>query len=101
VLLGTERLNGRPHPVRVVPGLPCAARSWGPVVVPDGEVLVMGDNRDESRDGRYFGTRPVGDLLGRAVGVMWSWRSPWYRGPRLDRFGRTFLAEPASGTPAG
>lgn len=93
VLLGTERLNGNPHPVRVVPGLPSAARTWGPVVVPYGEVLVMGDNRDESRDGRYFGTRPVSDLLGRAVGVMWSWQTPWQRGPRLNRFVRPFVTE--------
>ncbi len=100
VLLGTERLAGRPHPVRVVPGRPCAARSWGPVVVPEGEVLVMGDNRDESRDGRYFGTRPVSDLLGRAVGVLWSWHPRWWEGPRLARFGRPFLAEVPAGTPA-
>jgi len=99
VLLGTERLDGKPHPVRVRPGLPCAARSWGPVVVPDGEVLVMGDNRDESRDGRYFGTRPTADLLGRAVGVMWSWHTRWRQGPRLNRFGRPFLAEVPVGTP--
>lgn len=100
VLIGTERLNGNPHPVRLVPGLPCAARTWGPVLVPEGEILVMGDNRDESRDGRYFGTRPVTDLLGRAVGVLWSWQTPWPRGPRLSRFGRPFLTEVPIGTPA-
>ena len=98
--LGTERLNGNPHPVRLVPGLPCAARTWGPLVVPEGEVLVMGDNRDESRDGRYFGTRPVTDLLGRAVGVMWSWNTQWLQGPRLNRFGRPFVTELPIGTTA-
>jgi len=100
VLLGTERLNGNPHPVRLVPGLPCAARTWGPVLVPEGEVLVMGDNRDESRDGRYFGTRPITDLLGRAVGVMWSWHTQWLQGPRLNRFGRPFVTEVPIGTSA-
>ena len=60
----------------------------------------MGDNRDESRDGRYFGTRPITDLLGRAVGVMWSWHTQWLQGPRLNRFGRTFVTEVPIGTPA-
>ena len=101
VLLGTERLHGTPHPVRAVPALSSSVRTWGPVRVPEGEVLVMGDNRDESRDGRYFGTRPVADLLGRAVGVLWSWRSPWSPGPRLGRFGRPFLDEVDDRTPAG
>lgn len=100
VLLGTESLNGRTHPVRVVPDLPCPARTWGPIVVPDGEVLVMGDNRDESRDGRYFGTRPVSDLLGRAVGVMWSWHPHWLQGPRLQRFARPFITAARTDTPA-
>jgi signal peptidase I len=101
VLLGTERLGGLPHPVRLVPDLPSAARSWGPVVVPEGEVLVMGDNRDESRDGRYFGTRPVTDLLGRAAGVMWSWHPRWLDGPRLKRFAREFMTVVPAGTRAG
>ena len=100
VLLGTESLNGRTHPVRVVPDLPCQARTWGPIIVPDGEVLVMGDNRDESRDGRYFGTRPVSDLLGRAVGVMWSWHPHWLQGPRLQRFARPFITAARTDTPA-
>lgn len=93
VLLGTEWLAGNPHPVRVLPERPCPARTWGPIVVPGDEVLLMGDNRDESRDGRYFGTRPMDDLLGRAVGVMWSWNSSWLEGPRLTRVARRFITD--------
>ena len=51
----------------------------------------MGDNRDESRDARFFGTRPSIDLLGRAVGVMWSWSPRFTAGPRFSRFGRAFI----------
>ena len=42
-----------------------------PVKVPTGYVWVMGDNRTNSRDSRYFGPRPVGDLLGQAMCIYW------------------------------
>ena len=41
------------------------------VVIPDGHVLVLGDHRGNSHDGRYFGTIPVNELYGRASGVFW------------------------------
>ena len=43
----------------------------------DGHVLVMGDYRGNSRDGRYFGTVPVSELYGRASGVFWRGKPLW------------------------
>ena len=42
-----------------------------PTIVPDGQVLVLGDHRGNSRDGRFFGTVPVSELYGKASGVFW------------------------------
>ena len=39
------------------------------VRVPEDHVLVLGDHRGNSRDGRYFGTVPVNELYGRATAV--------------------------------
>ncbi|HPA52742.1 MAG TPA: signal peptidase I [Thermoanaerobaculia bacterium] len=97
-ILGTERIDGRTHPIRILPERH-ALRNFGPITVPEDEVFLMGDNRDESRDARFFGTRPVVDLLGRAVGVMWSWSPARADGsalsrlgrPRFSRFGRAFI----------
>jgi signal peptidase I len=43
----------------------------GPVIVPEGEVFLLGDNRDTSLDSRSFGTVPVDDVQGRVVGHAW------------------------------
>jgi len=39
--------------------------------VPENHVLVLGDHRGNSRDGRYFGTVPMNEIYGRASGVFW------------------------------
>jgi len=44
---------------------------FGPVQVPSGHVLVLGDNRGNSHDGRAFGFVTCEALLGRAAGVYW------------------------------
>jgi len=44
---------------------------YGPVLVPDGAVLVLGDNRAESEDSRSFGPVPMDRIEGRVVAVMW------------------------------
>lgn len=41
------------------------------LVIPHGQVLVVGDHRGNSLDGRYFGLVPASHLYARAVGVFW------------------------------
>jgi signal peptidase I len=42
-----------------------------PCVVPDGQVWVMGDNRGDSKDSRYFGTIDQNSIVGRAFVRVW------------------------------
>lgn len=57
------------------------------VLVPDGEYFVMGDNRDNSHDSRYWGTLDGELLKGRALVIYWSYESD------RDAYTRTGLAE--------
>jgi signal peptidase I len=54
-----------------------AEYTFGPVVVPPGNVLVLGDNRNHSLDGHIWGFLPQQNIIGRAVFVYWP---PWRLG---------------------
>ena len=44
---------------------------FGPVVVPRGDVFVMGDNRADSHDSRDYGAVPRRSLIGRVLTTLW------------------------------
>jgi signal peptidase I len=80
----TEKLADAAHAIMLLPARP-AARSFGPIVVPAGEYLVLGDSRDNSKDSRYIGFVPRSSIVGRAFRVAYSLDAErWYR-PRADR----------------
>ena len=54
-----------------------AEYTFGPVIVPPGNVLVLGDNRNHSLDGHIWGFLPKENIIGRAVFVYWP---PWRLG---------------------
>jgi signal peptidase I len=48
---------------------------WGPLVVPAGKLFMLGDNRYDSKDGRYWGFVPRENVRGRPVFVYYSYRA--------------------------
>lgn len=58
---------------RIIPGDLSFRDNFGPYEVPFDNYFVLGDNRDDSRDSRFWGGVPKENIIGKAVFVYWSW----------------------------
>ncbi len=83
----TEIVGGNERRVQWLAGVP-ARNTFSPIQVPSGNYLMLGDNRDNSADSRYFGLVPRHLLIGKAERILVSvdMLGNWH--PRLARFGK-------------
>ncbi|UCF84970.1 MAG: signal peptidase I [Desulfobacteraceae bacterium] len=89
-LFFSETIAGQSHPVMTTPKSP-SLRSFSPVIVPEKHYFLMGDNRDNSADSRFFGFVKRKQIVGHATAVVISLKPDEYYLPRWDRFFQKLL----------
>ena len=81
-----EDLIGKKHSVMISRYYRSAASNFPPIQVPEGQYLVLGDNRDNSRDSRFIGFIDRERIRGKATRVIISLNSDDYWLPREGRY---------------
>ncbi len=87
-----EAVGDSRHAIQFLPQVR-ARRDFAPVVVPPGEYMMLGDNRDNSEDSRYIGLVPRALLIGRAERVLASADITGNWMPRTERFGMSLYPQ--------
>ncbi|HCH61571.1 MAG: signal peptidase I [Deltaproteobacteria bacterium] len=87
-----ERFGDKPHEILYDRRYTMTSKSFGPITVPDGEIFVMGDNRDNSFDSRAWNTVPLRNIKGKAQFIWLSWdvcedQIPFFGDIRTQRMG--------------
>jgi signal peptidase I len=94
ILVNGQPLDDHTFTQRVDPGIIDGhinpRDNFGPVTVPDDSYFVMGDNRDQSLDSRFWGFVRAEKIRGKAFRVYWSWsgQGSWSEWVRWERLGK-------------
>jgi signal peptidase I len=94
VFVNGELLDDKGFTQRIDPGIIDSSinprDNFGPVTVPEGSYFVMGDNRDQSLDSRFWGYVREEKIRGKAFRIYWSWsgQGNWTDWVRWERFAK-------------